>query len=124
LLGGGFVSTLGTWELDTRFVDNWLETLTPAQRVRVLGALNQLQMRGPQLGRPLVDRVHDSRIHNLKELRPMTSRSHQLRTLFVLDTSRRIVLLAAGNKSGVWDTWYRHQIAIAEENYDRYSTTY
>ena len=42
----------------------------PLTADKVEEALDELAAGGPQLGRPLVDRIHGSRIHNLKELRP------------------------------------------------------
>lgn len=57
------------------------------------------------LGRPLVDRITGSRIHNLKELRPGSSASSEIRILFVFDPERRAVLLVAGDKAGDWRRW-------------------
>jgi hypothetical protein len=121
---GVFVGSLELWTIDSQFVDPWLAALPEDLTVRVLGALDQLQQRGPQLGRPLVDTLTGSRIHNLKELRPVTNRTHQLRVLFVFDPCRVIVLLAAGNKQGAWRGWYPEHIRRAEENYDRYTATH
>jgi len=115
------VGSLERWTIDSRFVDPWLATLPENLTVRVLGSLDQLQRRGPQLGRPLVDTLTGSRIHNLKELRPVTNRMHQLRILFVFGPRRVIVLLAAGDKQGAWRGWYPEHIRRAEENYDRYT---
>jgi hypothetical protein len=120
---GVIVGSVEQWTIDSRFVDPWLAMLSENLSVRVLGALSQLQQRGPQLGRPLVDTVVGSRIHNLKELRPVTNKTHQLRVLFVFDPWRVIVLLAAGDKQGLWRGWYREHIRRAEENYDRYTAT-
>jgi hypothetical protein len=108
------------WDIDTSFVDEWFGTLPPRVLSRVLAALSQLQTRGPHLGRPFVDTVKGSQIHNLKELRPLTTATHAIRILFVFDRHRRVVLLAAGNKAGKWSTWYRQHISIAERNYESY----
>src|SRR5438445_5015466 len=65
---------------------------------------------GPTLGRPLVDRVKGSQLHNLKELRPGSSAQTEIRTLFVFDPKRQAVLLVAGVKAGVWSQWYSDNI--------------
>jgi hypothetical protein len=57
----------------TRQVRDWLHALRagdPVTRLLVSQAIDQLLDEGPQLGRPLADRVTGSRMHNLKELRP------------------------------------------------------
>ncbi|MBF6163383.1 type II toxin-antitoxin system RelE/ParE family toxin [Streptomyces gardneri] len=41
--------------------------------------------RGPELGRPLVDRIQSSALHNLKELRPRNPAGSEIRMLFVFD---------------------------------------
>jgi hypothetical protein len=44
----------------------------------------------------------------------------ELRVLFVFDPKRRAVLLVAGDKTGRWQQWYRDNILLAEERYDRW----
>src|SRR5260370_4988613 len=54
-------------------VSDWFLALckdAPLTADKVEEALDELALCGPQLGRPLVDRIHGSKIHNLKELRP------------------------------------------------------
>jgi hypothetical protein len=54
-------------------VNDWFLSLCkddPLTADKVEEALDELAISGPQLGRPLVDRIHGSKIHNLKELRP------------------------------------------------------
>jgi hypothetical protein len=54
-------------------VSDWFLALcedAPLAADKVEEALDELALCGPQLGRPLVDRIHGSKIHNLKELRP------------------------------------------------------
>ncbi len=70
---------------------------------------------GPNLGRPLVDTLIGSKIQNLKELRPGT-----VRILFVFDPWRSSILLAAGDKAGEWNAWYRSAIPLAEQRYKAY----
>jgi hypothetical protein len=81
-------------------------------------AVDALAAEGPTLGRPLVDRVHGSRLHNLKELRPGSTGSSEVRILFIFDPVRRAVLLVAGDKSGNWRSWYNENVPLAEKRYE------
>ena len=63
-------------------------------------AIEALAEGGPNLGRPLVDRIKGSSIHNLKELRPGSTGTTEIRILFAFDPWRSSVLLVAGDKAG------------------------
>lgn len=68
----------GTWvwqvilldEVEEWFLD--LAKTDQAAAAQVLGAIDLLAQEGPTLGRPAVDRLKRSKLHNLKELRPST----------------------------------------------------
>lgn len=81
----------------------------------VAAALDLLEQEGPVLGRPLVDRIQGSAVHNLKELRPGSSGTSEVRILFAFDPVRRAVLLVAGDKSGDWSGWYERSVPLAED---------
>lgn len=66
---------------------------------------------GPELGRPVDDRVHHSRLRNLKELRPGSAGRSEIRIRYIFDPQRNAVLLFAGDKAGRWEAWYRQAIA-------------
>ena len=83
----------------------------------VAAAIDLLEAKGPALGRPLVDRIEGSSIHNMKELRPSSRGRSEIRMLFVFDPARQAVLLVAGDKAGNWETWYRDNLPIAEQRY-------
>jgi hypothetical protein len=107
----------------TRQVRNWLHALRsgdPVTRRLVAEAIDQLLDEGPRLGRPLADRLSGSRLHNLKELRPGSAGTSEVRILFIFDPVRNAVLLVAGDKSGRWQEWYREAIPAAEEAYEAY----
>ncbi|MFC8784676.1 type II toxin-antitoxin system RelE/ParE family toxin [Streptomyces nigra] len=89
----------------------------PESANRVTDALDFLAQEGPNLGRPMVDRIHGSRLHNLKELRPGSSGHTELRMLFVFDPEREAIILVAGDKAGRWSDWYRDSIPVAELRY-------
>lgn len=58
------------WEVDVTLVEAWLLGLDQDSYQLVVAALELLEERGPQLGRPLADSVKTSRHKNMKELRP------------------------------------------------------
>lgn len=104
-------------------VNDWFLNLCksdPLAADKVEEALDELAERGPQLGRPLVDRLHSSKIHNLKELRPRVSGASEIRLLLVFDPSREAIILVAGDKAGQWNRWYAEAIPLAEERYAAY----
>lgn len=104
-------------------VNDWFLRLCeedPITANRVMDAIDHLAEAGPGLGRPLVDRVHASRLHNLKELRPGSAGRSEIRLLFLFDTEREAIILMAGDKAGQWAHWYRENIPIAEARYEQY----
>jgi hypothetical protein len=71
-------------------------------------------------GRNWAARVRHSRLSNLKELRPGSAGRSEIRILYIFDPRRNTVLLAAGDKAGKWETWYRQAIPLAEQRYEDY----
>lgn len=53
----------------------------------------------------------------MKELRPGSTGSTEIRILFAFDPNRRAILLVAGDKSGNWSKWYDDNIPVAEDRY-------
>ncbi|HXZ73633.1 MAG TPA: type II toxin-antitoxin system RelE/ParE family toxin [Streptosporangiaceae bacterium] len=101
----------------------WLHDLRRHDRASAIlvgQAIGMLLEAGPELGRPLADRVHHSRLSNLKELRPGSAGRSEIRILYIFDPRRNAVLLVAGDKAGQWDAWYRRAIPLAEERYEDY----
>lgn len=98
-------------------VEEWYLALDGDTAARVAAAIDVLESEGPNLGRPLVDRIKGSDLHNLKELRP-TSGSTAVRILFVFDPDRQAILLVAGDKAGNWRQWYDTHVPIAEARYE------
>ena len=75
----------------------------------MVAAVDALKLVGPTLGRPLVDRLKGSAIHNLKELRPRGG-GKNIRILFAFDPNRAAVLPLGGEVAGQWDSWYKTAI--------------
>lgn len=101
------------------FLDPLYETDRDSHRL-VNQAILVLEGNGPSEGRPLVDTVTTSRLPNMKELRPPSTRRTEIRILFVFDPYRSAILLVAGDKSGQWNRWYRAAIPEAERLYEDY----
>jgi len=112
------------WEINLHpAVELWLLKLAdedPGSADLIEAAIDILAECGPTLGRPLVDRIGGSRIHNLKELRPASVGRTEVRILFVFDPEREAILLVAGDKAGRWSQWYVEAIPLAEARFDEY----
>lgn len=108
------------WEVDFEYIREWLDSLDTLSVSFVLVAFEKLQEQGPTLGRPLVDTLSHTRVHNLKELRPVSPRGSEIRILFVFDQERRAIMLLGGDKAKgknndeKWNAWYRKAIPKAE----------
>ena len=101
-------------------VRSWLHGLRRFDRAtlqQVAATIDALAEEGPSLGRPLVDTVKGSALANLKELRPGSAGSSEVRLLFIFDPFRQAVILVGGDKAGNWQGWYRSAIPRAEAAY-------
>jgi hypothetical protein len=56
----------------------------------------------------------------MKELRPGSSGTSEIRILFAFDPWRSAILLLAGDKAGKWNRWYAEAIPQAERLYEIY----
>ena len=107
------------WEVEVtdQFLE-WWDSLSADQQDSVTDQVDLLAERGPDLGRPVVDLVHGSRHHNMKELR--AAKGGALRVLFMFDPRRQVILLLGGDKTGEWTSWYKWTVALADDLYDAY----
>jgi hypothetical protein len=108
------------WEVDTTRIDTWIDSLDRDTIIQIRAALEILAQKGPHLGRPLVDSVVASKHKNMKELRPGSTGSSELRALFAFDPTRCAIMLIAGDKSGQWQQWYQWAIPEADRIYDEH----
>jgi DNA-binding XRE family transcriptional regulator len=102
---------------------SWLHEIRQADRatlIQISQATTALAEEGLGLGRPLVNTVSRSRLPNLKELRPGSSGTTEVRLLFIFDPYRHAVFLVGGDKSGKWPDWHKTAIRQAEEAYAGY----
>jgi hypothetical protein len=108
------------WDVELEYIESWLLELSDDDYNQVIAALELLRDRGPVLGRPVVDTVSASRHKNMKELRPGSSGRSEIRILFAFDPKRRAIMLIAGDKSARWRSWYRTNIPLADDLFDRH----
>jgi hypothetical protein len=106
------------WEVEVtdQFIE-WWQTLSD-QREANTDRVDLLAERGPDLGRPVVDRIHSSRHRSMKELR--AAKGGALRVLFSFDPRRQVILLLGGDKSGAWNDWYEVAVPVADDLCDDY----
>lgn len=107
------------WSIEAKYIADWLTHLPEGQYQEVIIALEYLAEQGPKGSRPFVDRIHHSRYHNLKELRPRKA-AKNIRILFIFDPVQQAILLVAGDKAGNWEKWYKQNIPLAEGIYQKH----
>lgn len=56
----------------------------------------------------------------MKELRPGSAGSTEVRLIFAFDPTREAIFLVAGDKSGQWKTWYQTAIPLADERFEQH----
>jgi hypothetical protein len=89
-------------------------------RTEILALTRLLQQFGPQLRRPRVDTLNQSRYSNMKELR-FSAADGEWRVAFAFDTQRNAILLVAGDKSGVGERrFYRELIRKADDRFAKH----
>jgi hypothetical protein len=98
----------------------WADGLAQADAEALLAAIRVLRDEGPNLGRPLVDRIEGSRHTNMKELRPGSTGRTEVRCSSPSTRERRAILLLGGDKSKDWKGWYRVNILIADDRFDEH----
>jgi hypothetical protein len=101
-------------------VEHWYFTLDADAMAAVTGAIDLLELEGPTLGRPTVDKGNGSKFHSIKELRPAGT---SIRILFIFDPRRRAILLLGGDKTGNWKSWYDKNIPLTEQRYENWLAT-
>jgi len=77
----------------------WYRSLLQDERASVASGVDLLESFGPELGRPLVDTLRESRFQNLKERR-IQHRGRPFRVLFVFDPRRSAYLILGGDRTG------------------------
>ena len=111
------------WEVEfTEEFEAWWNNLSTAEQEEIDAKVELLEERGPTLPRPHVDRIHQSRHQNMKELRGelgAKSGKEYLRVLFAFDPRRTALLLLGGDKTDD-PSWYDRFIPIADDLFDQH----
>ena len=95
-----------------------LEELHSDVQDAITETVRLLQQFGPQLGRPRVDTLKDSRFPNMKEIR-FSATDGAWRVAFAFDLRRKAILLIAGDKSGGGEQrFYRELIRKADDRFE------
>jgi hypothetical protein len=111
----------GSWEVEFhQACEVWANDLPQADAEALLAAIRVLRAEGPNLGRPLADRIQGSRHANMKELRPGSTGRTEVRVLFAFDRQRKAILLVGGDKSEDWKGWYKQNVPIADDRFDEH----
>ncbi|MCK9894428.1 type II toxin-antitoxin system RelE/ParE family toxin [Frankia sp. AgB32] len=104
-------------------VEQWFLDLCRTDSITadlVAEAIDVLAENGPGPGRPLVDRLKGSTYHHMKELRPGSTGTSEIRMIFAFDPHREAVFLIAGDKSGAWRSWYQTAVPLADERFSEH----
>jgi len=106
------------WKIHlTKQVFDWVNGLDEVMADRYEAARQELEERGPGLGRPWVDTLKGSRHSNMKELRLPGCHA---RIIFAFGPKRAAILLIAGDKANKWTKWYQENLPIADRIYDEH----
>ena len=112
------------WNVEYTYIEGWLDSLSKEAVAMIFAALEHLQEEGPNLGRPLVDTLSNTKVKNLKELRPVSPKGSEIRIIFAFDPKRNAILLLGGDKAKgknnrtKWSEWYKRKIPEAERIYE------
>ena len=100
--------------------EEWLDSLDAKSKDAVLVDIGSLEELGPNLGRPYVETLKDSRHSNLKELRTDHDH-HHYRIAFAFDPKRHGILLIGGDKTGAdQKRFYKRLVKDADTIFDRH----
>ena len=91
--------------------------LSEAVQDELAASARMLKKYGPQLGCPHADTLEGSKFSNMKELR-FKADNGVWRVAFAFDPKRQVILLVAGDKSGVTQNrFYKKLIKVADERF-------
>lgn len=107
------------WKIQrTDVIAEWIKSLDEDARAAILKNLIILKEIGPNLGRPYVDTIKQSRHKNMKELR-IQNKLRVFRIFFIFDFDRDAILLIGGDKRGD-KRFYETMIPLADDLFDKY----
>ena len=109
------------WPINyTQEYEDWFSSQEEGNQMAINAKVIVLSEFGPNLGRPYVDTIKNSKYANLKELR-VKNKNNVLRILFCFDKRRNCWLLIGGNKKGKnKEQFYINLIRQAEKLIEKY----
>jgi hypothetical protein len=107
------------WEIIlSEEIELWFQELDDDSYDAILVKIAILREIGPNLGRPHVDTVEESKHKNMKELR-IQHKKHVYRLFFAFDPKRQAILLIGCDKRGN-KGFYKRMIPVADKIFSRY----
>jgi len=108
-----------TWTVDLHpLFEEEFKALSEAVQDALLAEVGLLKRQGPDLGRPHVDTLNDSKYKNMKELR-FNADNGVWRAAFAFDPERKAIILVAGDKAGEdQKRFYKTLIKKADKRFD------
>ncbi len=97
----------------------WWDSLTEDEQVDVNASVELLEERGPKLPYPHSSGVKGSKHSHMRELR-IQHQGDPYRVLYAMDPRRTSILLLGGNKVGDEKRWYKKNVPVADNLYDRH----
>ena len=98
--------------------DPEFDALTTEVQDELLARAKLLKALGPVLGRPRLEALDGSGHTNIEELR-FAAAGGVWRVAFAFDPQRKVILLVAGNKSGIGERrFYKQLVKKADERFD------
>jgi hypothetical protein len=119
--GSSVTGTKRHWEIifHDEFLAEFRVLSRPVQE-ELIAFVQNIRERGPILGRPYVDTLKGSSHANMKELR-FDADGGVWRVAFAFDPERRAIVLVAGDKGGVAQRRFYHElIHIADQRFDKH----
>jgi hypothetical protein len=110
-----------TWKvnIDLEFLEE-IRSFPEETQTRIFFMVSILEIDGPELGRPQVDTLHDSKHSNMKELR-FNADDGVWRVAFAFDPKREAILLVGGDKAGEnQKKFYKKLIKTADNRFNKH----
>jgi hypothetical protein len=108
-----------SWEVEyTDEFNEWWETLTEIEQVKIRASVLLLQEMGTALEFPHSSKIRGSAHGEMRELR-VQCQGRPLRLLYAFNPLRAAILLIGGDKTGN-DRWYEINVPIADRIYEKH----
>ncbi|MBZ5610438.1 MAG: type II toxin-antitoxin system RelE/ParE family toxin [Acidobacteriia bacterium] len=107
------------WEVEfTDEFEQWWNSLTETEQIKIAAAVRLLEEYGPDLPYPMSSGVTGSRHTHMRELR-VQIQAKPFRVLYAFNPKRAAILLVGGDKTGD-HRWYDVNVPLADRLYDQH----